>query len=269
MSDELETTTTGDDLPEPPDVSGAPEPGAAPEGDGAPEPQKPDELRAAMTELAGTVSKLATAGRQEPAARQPTPDEISELWAIYNPEKTNKDFFRKFFRLGDDVTPDQLEEAKQLFVGMHEGLMRQAMQGARNFISIEMDRLQQEIGPIKEYVENARREATRERFYGSYPGLGEDKFSKIVSSVALTLNEKTFGSEEEYFKELAEGSAAAIKEILPDFDLGKAPETKRKLGQTPKLPRTSVGGGGGAGKGRDVLQPTGSKNDIDSLENET
>ena len=146
--------------------------------------------------------------------------------------------------------------------------MRQAMQGARNFIAMEMDRMQQELGPIKEYVEDSRREATRERFYGSYPGLSEAKFDKIVSSVALTLNEKTFEDEDAYFKELAEGSAAAIKEILPDFDVGKAPETKRKPGQTPRLPRTSAGGGGGAGKGHDVLQPTGSRNDIDSLEAE-
>jgi hypothetical protein len=264
MSDELEPTTVTDDIPEPPDVSPAPEPAPSPDAGAEPEPQKPDELRAAMTELAGTVSRLA----QPPAepARQPTPDEIAELWAIYNPEKTNRDFFRKFFRLGDDATPEQLEEAKQLFTEMHSGMMRQAMQGARNFIAIEMERMQQEIGPIKEYVETARREATRGRFYNSYPGLGEDKFDKIVSSVALTLNDKTFSDEDEYFKELAEGSAAAIKEILPDFDLGKAPEKPRIPGKTPKLPRTSVGGGGGAGKGRDVLQPTGSKNDIDSLE---
>jgi hypothetical protein len=264
MSDELEPTTITDDVPEPPDVSPAPEP----EDDVTPEPQKPDAdgLRAAMTELAGTVSRLA----QPPAApaRQPTPEEISELWAIYNPEKTNKDFFRKFFRLDETATPEQVEEAKQLFTEMHSGMMRQAMQGARNFIAIEMERMQQEIGPIKEYVETARREATRGRFYDSYPGLGENKFDKIVSSVALTLNDKTFDDEDSYFKELAEGSAAAIKEILPDFDLGKAPEKPRTPGKTPKLPRTSVGGGGGAGKGRDVLQPAGSKNDIDSLETE-
>jgi hypothetical protein len=263
MSDENEPTVIDDELPvgepaggEPAGGEPAAEPAAAP---------PPDDLRAAMTELAGTVSK-AIAPR-EPEPRQPTPEEVAELWAIYDPEKENKDFFRKFFRFDENTTPEQIDEAKQLFAGMQRGMMRQAIQGARNFIAMEVEKLSNEFGPIREYVEENRREATRERFYGSYPGLSEGKFEKIVESVARSLNDKTFDDEEHYFKELAEGSAVAIKEILPDFDLGKAPETTHKPGQTPRLPRTSAGGGGGAGKGReDVLAATGSRNDIDSLE---
>ena len=270
MSDELEPTVIQDELPEPPtggEPTGGEPTGGAPPGDGAP-PQKPDDLRSAMAELAGTVSKLAQP-KEEPA-RQPTPEEVAQYWGIYDPEQQDKEFFKKFGRFGDDATPEQIQQFKELFAGMQKGLMRQAIQGARNFIAMEMERLNGELGPIREYVEDSRREAVRGRFYGAYPGLDERRFDKITEAVARTLAEKTFDDEDHYFKELAEGSANAIKELIPDFDIGKTPEKQKTPGQTPRLPRTSAGGGGGAGKGRlDALQPTGSKNDIDSLDFET
>jgi hypothetical protein len=133
-------------------------------------------------------------------------------------------------------------------------------------IEIALDKFNREYAPIREYVESARREATRTRFYSQYENLDDERYSGLVSAVANTLANKTFEDEDAYFKALAEGAAENIKKLIPDFELGKKTETKT-TGKTPKLPRTSVGGGGGAGKGRmEDLKPSGSRNDIDSLE---
>jgi len=129
--------------------------------------------------------------------------------------------------------------------------------------------IDQEYGPLREYVEEQKREATRGRFYGTYQALDDQKYQKIIDATARALDNKVFADEAEYFKALAEGAAESIKAILPEFDLGAKPTTKTP-GKTPKLPRTSAGGGGGAGKGAGTgLEPTGRKNDIDSLEDET
>lgn len=252
------------ELEEPPTTEPTPEPTTEPTPE--PEPREPDDLKRAMTELASTVDRVARAQepRQEP--RKFTPEEEAKLWAIYNPEEQDKEFFKKFFRFDENTTPEQVQAAKELFAGMQKGLMQQAIVGSQNLIEIALDRLRQEYAPIREYVEEARREATRSRFYSQYDSLNDEKYEGLIGAVANTLANKTFENEDAYFKALAEGAAENIKRLIPDFELGKKTETKT-TGKPPKLPRTSAGGGGGAGKGRmEDLKSTGSRNDIDSLE---
>ncbi len=232
------------------------------------EPEPQDDLRAAMTELAGTVKRIA-----EPppaAAPPPTAAEIAEFWAVYDPEQSNKDFFKQWFRLNPDATQEEVDNAKALFAGVQKGLMKQSVTATQNYLKQMRAEIDQEYAPLRDYVQTAQRREIRSRFDGEYPALKEAKFNKIIDATARSLDGKTFADESEYFKALAEGAADSIRAILPEFDLGARPTTKTKPGQTPKLPRTSAGGGGGAGKGAlDDLQPTGRKNDIDSLEEDS
>lgn len=227
------------------------------------ETQKPDDLRQAMAELAQTVKTIAKPKEDEETPL--TDEQKAELWAVYDPKKGRKDFFQKFFHLNPDATPEEVKDAEDLFADMQKGLVRQAVVGSKNIMQIELDKLRKEIGPIMEYVSTARAEATRGRFFKQYEALSDKKYEKIVQGVARTLADKTFASEDEYFKALAEGAAGAIKEIVPEFDLGKTKE-KPKPGNTPRLPRTSAGGTGGAGGGARTEAPVATKNQIDELE---
>src|SRR4249919_3410552 len=93
-TDETLETNILPDLPMeeeiPPPAEGAPEqPPASP-------PAATDELRSAMAELAGTVRQIAKPKEETPP---PTPEQVAEFWQVYNPESSDKEFFRKFFRL--------------------------------------------------------------------------------------------------------------------------------------------------------------------------
>jgi len=233
----------------------------------APEPPAPDDLKKAMTELATTVQKGLAAREPIAQPREYTPEEVAKLWGVYDPEAADKEFFKKFGRFGEDATPEQIAEYKMMFAGMQKGMMQQAITGANNLIAIAMDRMQQEYAPIREYVDEMRRDQTRTRFFSQYDSLDDPKFEGIIGAVANTLANKQFENEDAYFKALAEGAAENIKQLIPEFALGEKKAKATTTGKTPKLPRTIAGGGGGAGKGRMTeLAPTGSRNDIESLE---
>lgn len=225
---------------------------------------KPDpnaELRSAMTELAGTVRDIAKPKEKEPEL---TPEQKSELWAIYDPEKTNKDFMKKFWKLNPDATPEEVAEAKSMWSAMQQGLVKQAVVGSMNLTKSELKKMRDEYGPALEYIQQARAKETRSRFDGAYPSLADVKYNKFVQVNAKLLEGKTFKDEDEYFKVLAESTAESIKAINADFDLGKKPETK-PAGSAPKLSRTSVGGQGGTGASTGKVKETAARGDIDDL----
>lgn len=224
---------------------------------------KPDpnaELRSAMTELAGTVREIAKPKEKEVEL---TPEQKSELWAIYDPEKTNKDFMKKFWKLNPDATPEEVAEAKSMWADMQQGIVKQAVVGSMNLTKTELKKMRDEFGELRDYVSQARAKETRSRFDTAYPALADTKYNKIVQANAKLLEGKTFKDENEYFKVLAESTAESIKAINADFDLGKKPETK-PAGSTLKLSRTSVGGQGGTGaSSKSIETPKGG--DIDAL----
>jgi hypothetical protein len=228
-------------------------------------PKETDELRTAMADLATTVNRIAQP--KEPELPPPTKEQIAEYWKVYDPEASDKEFFKKWFRLNPEATAEEVQQAKEMFAGVQRGLMMQAITAAKNYIAEERRNIDRDYGPLREYVQTAKQEATRGRFYSEYQSLNDARFNAIIDATARALDNKEFANEGEYFKALAEGAAGSIKAILPEFDLGAKQQPKPKPGQTPKLPRTTAGGGGGAGKGaHDALQPTGRKNDIDSLD---
>lgn len=214
---------------------------------------QPNELQSAMAELARTVGEISKPKPEAP--KELSEDEKAELWAVYNPEKTNPDFFKKWMRLAADMDPNEVQttiaERKALFLEMQQGLMKQALTGARNISKIELSQLREEMSPIMEYYREAKAEATRGRFFSSYPALldedetsGSNRYQAVIDAVARTLADQTFPDEKAYFKALAEGAAKAIKGLVPTFDLGKNPEKKPAV-TSPRLPRTRVGGTGG------------------------
>lgn len=205
------------------------------------------EMRTAVTELAATVRELATPKKEE---KQLTKDEIDELWAVYDPKKTKADFMKKFFRLNDDATAEQAKEAEDLFYEMRDGLVRQAVTGARHFTAIELDKLAKKFQPILDYVDERKTADLRERFFKTYESLADPKYKKVIDAQAKILKASgiEFADENAYFKALAEGAAETIKDVVPEFDLGKKPE-KKPAATTPRLPRTTVGGGSSAGGG--------------------
>lgn len=214
-------------------------------------PPPDDDLRRTMTELAGTVKALATPKQEE---RQMTQAEQAEMWAIYDPEASNKEFFKKWFRLNPDATPEDVAEMKGMFADMQKGLVKQSIVGARNLFQQELKKLREEFQPIQEHYASDRAEKTASRFYAKYPALdlkledGKRVYSAVIDSEARRLADKEFANEDEYFKALSEGAAAVVKSVKPDFDLGAKPQTK-PAGTSLRLPRTSVGGTGGTGGG--------------------
>jgi hypothetical protein len=207
-----------------------------------------DDLRAAMTELAGIV-KGQVAPKKDDAPAELTQEQKDELWAVYNPEKKDPKFLDKFFRLTEDMTPEQKAEFKALFADLQQGLVKQSVVGARNLMQIELAKLREEFAPAQEYISEARAERTRGRFFDKYETLKDPRYAKIIAITAKDLSSREFKDEGEYFKALAEGAAETIAGVEPTFALGAA-KTKQTPGTTPRLPRTSVGGTGGAGGGK-------------------
>lgn len=219
---------------------------------------EPDEVKVALTELAksqkGIVEEL---GRQRESRREEEPEltaeQKAEFWAIYDPEKSDKEFFKKFFRMNPEATEDEVKAAAQMFRDVQQGFVRQSVKGAKNYVDYMVRQLRDEMRPIYEFAETQRATATRGRFFESYESLKDKKYEKIIAGVARTLADRTFDDEPHYFKTLAEGVADAIKSVVPDFDLG---QKKQPAGKHTKVPRSSVGGSGGAGRGgsHEVLQ---------------
>jgi hypothetical protein len=235
-------------------------------GDGgevrAPVDDSSKELADAAKELRGVVDGLKAT--PPPPAAGLTPAQRAELWGVFDPEKGRTDFMRKFFRMNPEATPQEQQEAKELFAYAHEGMVRQSLTGARNFDRIMMDEIDRKYGPILEYVQQAALRDRQERFYSTFESLRDSKYFNIINAVSQQLMNKRYENEGEYFKDLAERSAKAIQEIVPDFDLGKGKKTKQ-AGSAVRIPRSSVGSAAAARRGSSTDDDN-QKNDIDSLE---
>lgn len=211
-------------------------------------PTETDELRSAMTELAGTVKTMAEAKdkKEEPEI---TEEQKKAFWRVYDPEATRKDFFQKWFRMNPDATPEDIKDAKEMFADVQKGLVTQAVTGSMNLVEDKLTAFKESLKPLFDYMTERKSKETREAFNAAYPTLADEKYDKIVTLISKQLSQKDFKTDEEYFKALAEGAAETIKAAgVEDFDLGAKPE-KKPAATTPKLPRSSAGGQGGAGGG--------------------
>lgn len=268
MADEIESTDLFDGGDEPQETQ-SPETQQSQETQGTesqPSRQDPNsEMTAALRELRETFAK-SQQPQQPQAGRQPTQDEINAHWAVYNPTAKDPDFFAKYLRLPADMDPAErqqvLQAHAQLFGQIQEGLVKQAVVGARNIMQMELQKLREEYTPFQQMMSQQRSEGVRNRFYQTYGALKDPRFEKIVGAAARDLANQNFADEPAYFKALAESAAGSIKGLMPDFDLGAKPQQPQ--GTRPRLPRTSVGGSGGAGGQGGGQQQGSSKSKDDS-----
>lgn len=210
---------------------------------------EPSKLESAMAELATTVKQIATQPKQDQQQQQKarSPEEEDEFWGVWNPTKANKNYIKELFNLPDDVAPEVVERIGARFAEMQKGLVRQSVISARRLFEERLSQLEPRLKNSEEYISRSEAQATRGRFFEAYPALHEDRFQKVINAVASDLANQEFTDEKEYFKALAEGAGASIKELIPDFDLTAKQNKEKPAGTTPRLPRGGAGGGGGAG----------------------
>src|ERR1700722_4289009 len=224
--------------------------GVADDKGGGLTPSNEDKLSAALEKISERLDWPQETKKEE---QKLTPEQEKQLWAIYNPGKTNPKFHSKFFRLPDDATPEQVKEYQDMLADFQKGLVKQSVVGARNLAQIEFQKLRDEFAPVLKFYQEEQNRKTAESFYKAFPALGVQdesgnyRFSRVLAAAADSIKDQTFKSRDEYFKALAESAADTIKGVLPEFDLGAAPKTKPAT--KPGLPRTRVGGTGGTGAG--------------------
>lgn len=216
-----------------------------------------DDLKAALAELTRGVQSLAQPKQQEPA--QLTPEQRAQLFAVYSPDE---EFKRHFLGLDETVDPKISEAKLAQFAKMQEGLVKQAVVTARHLLMRELAPQFEQLNPIREYVSQQEAKERQSRFYEKYETLKSPQYQKVVNAIAPTLAAKEFKDEDEFFKALAEGAAEHIRGLIPEFSLES--KQQKPAGQTLRLPRTSVGGTGGAGAGGSSKQA--SDDDVDSLD---
>lgn len=222
---------------------------------------KSDEWKTALAELTSTVNKALVPKKE--VAPQMTQEQLNEHWGVFDPEKTDKEFFKKMFRLPADATPEDLAQAKAVWGMMQNGLMKQAVKGALLLVEQKYGSKFAQIDSLEEWRSQASAKELRTNFNETYPALADPKFNKIIKLSAAELADSDFATHEDYFKALAERAAENVKTVDPSFDLG-AVQTKPKTGK-PSLPRTRVGGTGGTGGGGNA-QKSASDDDSGSLE---
>lgn len=221
---------------------------------------KDEEWKAALAKLTDNVTKLTT---QKPPEKEETPEQRNVKWGVFEPEKLDKEFFHKLFNLPPDVDPKVLENIKSAWALMQNGLMKQAITGARNAVLIDHGDKLSRIDALEEWRNQASAKELRANFNETYPSLSDPIYSDILKLSASELANKDFATHDEYFKALAERAAVTIKAVKPDFDLG-AVKPKTTTGK-PSLPRTRVGGTGGTGSGGKAAKAD-SEDDSGSLE---
>lgn len=225
------------------------------------------ELATILSELNTNVKSLATPKETQKQEKEMTEDEKAEYWGVYNPEKSDPDFFKKFLRLNTDMDEGEIRKAveafRPIFAGMQKGMVKQALVGAMRMMEARLAERDEKNKPVHEYVSQSRARELRQRFNDSYPVLSDKRYDKIVRFFAKEQEGKNFDSEESFFKTLAESVAEHIKSIDPSFDLGAEvePQKKKTAGTPPRLPRGGAGGGGGAG-GRDSSSATSRNHDF-------
>jgi hypothetical protein len=154
----------------------------------------------------------------------------------------------------DDVwyaSYDNLDTRKSAIEQMRDGLIRQADTLAQLRMQEELTKLREEYAPKLSMVEEHANRQREERFHGEFPQLKNPGLQPLISAVTedLVKQGKTFTTEGEMFKAVANGVAAVIKVTNPEFTLETAGSTPANTGRTGnQIPVTTPGAGGGTGR---------------------
>lgn len=217
-----------------------------------PPPDPNEDLRNAVQEL--TRIQTEAAKPKEPEEKELTAEQKAEMWAVYNPEASKKDFMKKFWKLNPDASDEEVAEAREYFSDMQRGIVKQAIKGSMNIYQAELAKLREELktklDPIEKDYADTRAAKMRERFSAEYEDFADPKYNKLLELADRAQAGKQFKSEAEYFKAVAETAAEALKTGQPDFILGAVKNKPTKTtGLTARSPRLIAGSGSGGGSG--------------------
>ena len=190
-------------------------------------------------EFGQTVAEsLKTATK--PEAPPMTKEEAAKLLNVWSPDDS---WYASY---------DNLETRKVAIEQMRDGLIRQADTINQLRMQEELAKLREEYAPKMSLIEEQSTKQREDRFHTSFPQLKNPGLQPLISAVTenLVKEGKTFTSEGEMFKAVADGVAAVIKVTNPDFNLETAGESPAnntgRVGN--QIPVTTPGAGGGTGR---------------------
>lgn len=175
----------------------------------------------------------------KPAEPEMSKEEAAKLLNVWNPDDT---WYASY---------DNLETRKAAIEQMRDGLVRQADTIAQLRMQEELTKLRDEYNPKLTMVEEFTNRQREDRFHGEFPQLKNPGLQPLINAVTedLVKQGKTFTSEGEMFKAVANGVAAVIKVTNPEFTLETAGSTPANTGRTTNtIPVTTPGAGGGTGR---------------------
>ena len=196
------------------------------------------------------------AGQPKPADAPPAP---------MTPEEAKKAL--NFLEIDNNLLSEigDLTKQKAGFEKFRDGIVRMVYTLQQLQLKEMEDRLAGQFSPAVQMVQRIEQEQRVGRFNQTYPALAAPELKPILAKVTeeLVKQKKLDGLDESTgFKTIAEGAAAVIKAINPQFNLGApAPKTPNKSAsartnaQSPSTP--GHGGGGGGGGGESI--PTGNR----------
>src|SRR6266496_1515379 len=171
-----------------------------------------------------------------------TPEKACELLNVWEPDEN---WYKSY---------DNLETRAEAIGQMRDGLINQGDTLTQYRIREAIDTLHEEIMPSLRTVSETANLQREQRFGTQFPQLAKPEMQPLIKAIAQDLvdQKKTFKTEGELFKALANGVEAVIKVNNPDFKLetvsssGGNHQTEDRGGRN--LPVTTPGGGGGTGR---------------------
>jgi hypothetical protein len=204
---------------------------------GEPKPEGFDPSKFAK-EFGQTVAE-SLKGVAAPAAPPMTKEEASKILNVWNPDDA---WYARY---------DNLETRKDAVAEMRDGLIRQADTIAQLRMQEELQKLRDEYAPQMTMIEEQHNAQREQRFHGTFPQLKNPGLQPLISAVTedLIKQGKSFTSESEMFKAVADGVAAVIKVTNPEFTLETAGSSPASDGRNNnQIPVTTPGAGGGTGR---------------------
>ncbi len=186
--------------------------------------------------------KAAGLGGQEqvaPTNKPLTPEQIAQYKKELKFWEPTPDFLTKF---------NNLETQEAAMRDWHDGVTQQVSNMMAAYFQGMVPQLQQQFAPAMQYVQQQQSAQVEDRFAKTYPDVAKPELRPLFEAVVQHIKGtgKKFSGEGELFKAVAEGMAASIKAINPEFKLsvaGSSPAPKNPNAIRPS-PRGGAGGNG-------------------------
>lgn len=193
--------------------------------------------------LAGALGP-AIAAAIKPTQQQ-APLTREEAAKLLNQFDVSDDFLAKF---------DNLDSRKQSLMDFRDGIVRNVWTMIQMAFRERDTKLDERFAPMQNYISTQEETARRSRFNSAYPDFSNPAFEPILLAVSQKLGEggRTFATEDDAFKALADGVEAVIKVTNPNFQRSAAsaagkPNVRKPNGNPNALNGNASGAAGAAG----------------------